>query len=234
LKPGSVRLESPTYVSKSSLQSVVRLGVGVGIVAILCHTWFLLGLVVPVTVAGSSMAPALEGPHATYRCATCQEVFSLGLDLGAPELAAACPKCGRLVERAESVDVTGDRLLVDRTAFLLRRPRRWEVVVFRSPVEGASLVVKRVVGLPGEMVAIVGGDLLVDGVRIEPPGDLPCPLRFGLRYGDHDKLRDGWRLGPNEYFVLGDNAEISDDSRNWATGPCLDAKLLVGRPLGVR
>jgi signal peptidase I len=221
-------------MTKSSLQSVVRLAVGVGIVALVCHTWLLMGLVVPVTVAGSSMAPALEGPHATYRCAACEKAFSLGLDQGSPEMAAACPECGRLVERAESVDVAGDRLLVDRTAFALRGPRRWEVVVFRSPVDDAALVVKRVVGLPGETVALAGGDVLIDGERIEAPRDLPCPLRYSLRYGDHDELRDGWRLGPDEYFVLGDHAEISDDGRNWPTGPGLDAKRLIGRPIGAR
>jgi hypothetical protein len=43
-----------------------------------------------------------------------------------------------------------------------------------------------------------------------------------------------WRLGPREFFVLGDNAEISDDSRSWLAGPGLDAKLLFGKPLGVR
>ena len=124
----------------------------------------------------------------------------------------------------------GDRLLVDRTAFALRDPRRWEVVVFRSPVDESELCVKRIVGLPGETVALAGGDVLINGERIAVPHD----LRYGVRYGDHDKLREGWRLGPEEYFVLGDNAEISVDSRNWPTGPALDAKLLVGRPLGVR
>jgi hypothetical protein len=43
-----------------------------------------------------------------------------------------------------------------------------------------------------------------------------------------------WRLGANQFFVLGDNAAISDDSRSWQHGPGLDARLLVGRPLGVR
>ena len=43
-----------------------------------------------------------------------------------------------------------------------------------------------------------------------------------------------WTLGPSEYFVLGDNAAISADSRTWPSGPSVDAKLLIGKPLGVR
>jgi hypothetical protein len=55
-----------------------------------------------------------------------------------------------------------------------------------------------------------------------------------LRPGDEPRLREGWQLGPTEYFVLGDNGAISDDSRSWPTGPGIDEKLLIGRPIGVR
>jgi hypothetical protein len=41
-----------------------------------------------------------------------------------------------------------------------------------------------------------------------------------------------WQLGPDEYFVIGDNLAVSDDSRTWAAG--LTTKLIVGQPLGVR
>jgi hypothetical protein len=44
----------------------------------------------------------------------------------------------------------------------------------------------------------------------------------------------GWRLGADEFFVMGDNAAISDDSRSWQHGPGLDANSLVGRVWGVR
>jgi signal peptidase I len=215
---------------KSTVSSICRLAVGVALVALITHTWLLMGLVVPVTVAGSSMAPTVNGAHAVYRCEMCEQAFSVGLDQSSPEMAVTCPHCGKLSDQVISVDVRGDRLLVDRTAFALRNPRRWEVVVFRSPVDESELCVKRIVGLPGETVALAGGNVLINGERIAVPHD----LRYGVRYGDHDKLREGWALGPEEYIVLGDNAEISVDSRNWPTGPALDAKLLVGRPLGVR
>ena len=172
-------------MQKTSLLAACRLVVGVGVVALLMHTWLLMGLVVPVTVAGSSMAPTLEEPQ---------------------------------------------RLLVDRTAYAFREPRRWEIVVFRSPVDARLLCVKRVVGLPGETVSLEGGDVLINGRRIAKPLD----VEYDIRYGDRTGSRDGWRLGPQEYFVLGDNAAISDDSRSWPADPGLNAKLLLGRPLGVR
>jgi signal peptidase I len=100
------------------------------------------------------------------------------------------------------------------------------VVVFRSPADAKQLFVKRIVGLPGETVSL--GD---DGVRID--GQLvrkPDGGSYQLRPGDRNECR----LGPTEYFVLGDNGAVSDDSRNWLEGPAVDAKLLVGKALGVR
>jgi signal peptidase I len=213
-----------------SLQAVCRLLVGVCLVALAMHTWLVMGLIVPVTVAGSSMVPTLQGPHRVYHCNACGEAFAVALDQVSPEMAAVCPRCGKLSTHAVSRDAPGQRLLVDRTAFAFRKPRRWEVVVFRTPEDTRQLCVKRVVGLPGETVALADGQLRIDGRQVTAPDG----LHYNLRYGDRQELREGWRLGPAEYFVLGDNSEISDDSRSWPSGPALDAKLLVGKPLGVR
>jgi signal peptidase I len=204
--------------------------VGVCLVALVTHTWLVMGLVVPVTVAGSSMAPTLSGPRSSYHCDVCQKEFAVGFDQLANNSPPVCPQCGSWASDRSTAVLRGDRLFVDRTAFVLRPPRRWEVVVFRSPVDVCQLCVKRIVGLPGETVALAAGDVLVDGRQIRPPRD----FRYELRYGDEDGLRDGWQLGPSEYLVLGDNTEISADSRSWPTGPALDAKLLLGKPLGVR
>ncbi len=223
-------MKSVTSMHNASLHSACRLAVGVVLVAVVTHTWFLLGLASPVVVEGSSMAPALNGPHRNYRCDACGRRLALGLDQVPTDSLTVCPYCGKLSARATSGALVGDRLVVDRTAYTLRGPRRWEVVVFRSPVEPSELCVKRVVGLPGETVALAGGDVLINGKRIE----IPAGLGYTLRYGDADQLRAGWHLGPHEYFVLGDNAEVSDDSRSWPTGPGLNGKLLVGKPMGIR
>ena len=78
---------------------------------------------------------------------------------------AVCPNCGQ-----EAIDVSslprtqGDQLLVHKNAYQFRSPRRWEVVVFRNPGQPTQAYVKRVVGLPGETVRIVDGDVYADGV----------------------------------------------------------------------
>jgi signal peptidase I len=63
----------------------------------------------------------------------------------------------------------GDRLLADHMIYMLREPKRFEIVVFRYPLRRDILFVKRLVGLPGEKVEIRGGDIWVDGVVARKP-----------------------------------------------------------------
>jgi signal peptidase I len=58
--------------------------------------------------------------------------------------------------------VPGDRLMVDKTAYHSRPPRRWESAVFHCPADLTKPYVKRVVGLPGERVQVSGGDVYAD------------------------------------------------------------------------
>jgi hypothetical protein len=77
---------------------------------------------------------------------------------------ASCPNCDYDDLPLESVPVCrGDHLLVNKSAFGWRKPRRWEMVVFRCPAADGKAFVKRVVGLPGESVQIRGGDIYIDG-----------------------------------------------------------------------
>jgi len=62
-----------------------------------------------------------------------------------------------------------DRIFADKLVTMLRAPRRWEVMIFRFPLDERRLYVKRIVGLPGETLAIQGGDIWIDGkVAIKP------------------------------------------------------------------
>lgn len=62
-----------------------------------------------------------------------------------------------------------DRILADKTVTLFRDPRRWEVMIFRFPLDERRLYVKRIVGLPGETLEVLGGDVWIDGALARKP-----------------------------------------------------------------
>ncbi len=120
----------------------------------------------PFGVPTGSMAPTLIGNHKVAACPRCGFVIRVG-DAGksAPQhLKVACPNCGvGDIDICKAPDIAGDRLLVDKNIFTLRRPQRWEPAVFRCPSDLTKPYVKRVIGLPGEKILIQGGDVFIDG-----------------------------------------------------------------------
>lgn len=129
----------------------------------LVRTFLCQGLFPRVEVASGSMAPALVGPHHAVRCQECNLVFAVD---GAGRLAggtAICPNCGGETSVAPEL-APGSSLVVDRLSLAWRPPERWDALVFRRH---RQLVVKRLIGLPGEQVAIDGGDLWIDGAPLQ-------------------------------------------------------------------
>ncbi len=114
--------------------------------------------------------------------------------------------------------IPGDRILVDKVVYHLTGLQRGDMIVGRWQDDPTD-VFKRVIGLPGETVQIVNNQVLVDGkVLPEPylePGVYTRPEGAGT-----------WHLGPDEYFVMGDNRLDSGDSRQH--GP-MKAGDIVGR-----
>jgi signal peptidase I len=132
--------------------------------------------------------------------------------------------------------LTGDHIIVNKFIYgpkdavskgvlPLRDPQRGDVVVFRFPDNPEIDYVKRVVGLPGETVAIKGKKVFIDGRQIDEPyavfddprtypagGFLPEPYRSRDHYGPVV-------VPPGQYFAMGDNRDHSQDSRYWGFVP---------------
>jgi signal peptidase I len=112
-----------------------------------------------------------------------------------------------------------DRVIANRLAYRFGSPRRGQIVVFTGPsaaskcavAEGGSTLVKRLIGLPGEQVAERRGYIYINGRRLAEP--YINPAFRGTESGT-------WpRVGPKDYFFLGDNRAHSGDSRTWDTVP---------------
>lgn len=111
--------------------------------------------------------------------------------------------------------IAGDRVLVDRTCHF----QRWDIIAFRAPHEPGQVYMKRLVGLPGETVEIVNGEIRVNGAVIRKPPEIQSIAYSSVPRGPQGLCRgcEGrpMTLGPGEHFVLGDNTEESLDSRYW-------------------
>ncbi|HEV3341914.1 MAG TPA: S26 family signal peptidase [Pirellulales bacterium] len=122
-------------------------------------------------VSGASMAETLLGQHRSLTCGDCGRTFRCADD--EPIMfgkRAICPNCGDTEQRLDTaLPVAADAVIVDRSAFQLRSPRRWELAAFRAPVRPRQIYVKRIVGLPGEAIELRHGDVYADG-RIQRKG----------------------------------------------------------------
>lgn len=143
---------------------MIELVVVLLVAVLVARTWFVQGLIVPFIVPGGSMARTLLGRHRDVVCEDCGCRFACGADAQPVAVRAVCPNCGYGRNDLESQpDVAGDRVLVDKSAFHFRSPRRWEVVAFRHPHQASKCCVKRVVGRPGESIQIRHGDVYTKG-----------------------------------------------------------------------
>ena len=109
------------------------------------------------------------------------------------------------------------RLLVSKLVYNFHEPERGDVIIFHPPYEGRDSFIKRVIGLPGERVEIRQGQVYIyqaDSSILEL--DEPYVEDPARRQYSSDIIPEG------EYFVLGDNRNNTDDSRNGWTVPAED------------
>lgn len=119
----------------------------------------------------------------------------------------------------------GNYLIIDEVSYRWRDPQRGEVVVFKYPYNPSQRYIKRIIGLPGEVLEIKdekviifdkdGREMILQENTYLPQNDITSGnLRLTLK--------------ENEYFVLGDNRLSSSDSRSWGVLP---REKIIGRVL---
>lgn len=114
----------------------------------------------------------------------------------------------------------GQKILINRFVYKVTSPKKDDVIVFLpNGNQNAHYYVKRVVAIPGETVQIKGGRLYVNGVLQEDEFD---------KMADAGIAENELKLGDDEYFVLGDNRNNSEDSRSGNLG-AISKSTIIGK-----
>lgn len=118
---------------------------------------------------------------------------------------------------------TGQYLIIDQLSYRFEQPQRGDVVIFRFPNDPSKYFIKRIIGLPGEVVSLRAGHTSITDPRTNETVELP--ETYLVRDPTDDLLTI--TLSSDEYFVMGDNRGASSDSRVWGPVPRGN---IVGRP----
>ncbi|MFW5942435.1 MAG: signal peptidase I [bacterium] len=110
----------------------------------------------------------------------------------------------------------GEYLIINKLSYYLEEPQRGDIIVLHFPRDQSKEYIKRIIGLPGDLVEISDGQVSVNGVVLDEP----------YLNGAANYQTGSWRVPDGQYFVMGDNRNNSSDSRNWSFLPHKD---IVGK-----
>jgi signal peptidase I len=105
--------------------------------------------------------------------------------------------------------VNEERIFINKFVYRFSNIERGDTVVFQFPRDTSKSYIKRVIGMPGDIVRVERGTVIVNGKALDEPYVLP---------GNRDETTLGEiKVEPDCYYVLGDHRNSSNDSRNWGT-----------------
>jgi signal peptidase I len=101
-----------------------------------------------------------------------------------------CPRCSKKLMAADTMPVAnGDRILVLKCIYQFLEPRRWDVIVFKNPTEPTINYIKRLIGLPGEKVQIIDGDIYIDDQIARKPDKVQNELWMPVYNNDYQPVQ---------------------------------------------
>ena len=173
------------------------------------------------TIPTGSMADTLKGAHFRLRCYECgyrydhefipqyygmKRNVTPGLNVGIRPKQPRCPSCGHYLESGERLPVVkGDQIFVLKCIYQFVKPKRWDVVVFKNPLNPAENYIKRMIAGPGEMVQIIDGDVYIDGRIARKPARVQEEMWMCVYSNDNQPAnpertpRPGSRSGKPEF-----------------------------------
>jgi signal peptidase I len=102
----------------------------------------------------------------------------------------------------------GEFVLVSKLNYQFGKPERGDIIVFHYPMDPQQELIKRVIGLPGDMIGVQNGKVSVNGQVLDEPYIAATPAYSG-----------NWKVPDDQLFVLGDNRNDSSDSHSWGFLP---------------
>lgn len=106
----------------------------------------------------------------------------------------------------------GEYLLTDKVTYRLREPERGDVIVFKSPTAEGDEFIKRIIGLPNEVISIKNGVTYINGARLD---ETYIPINTITQAGQFINEGQEIKIPEGSYIVFGDNRNFSSDSRSW-------------------
>ena len=170
------------------------------IVALILALVFIEFVMQAFRIPTGSMADTLRGAHFNLHCSQCGYEYDRNYDYETVQEIipktkvefplSRCPSCGNLQKQGPNVFVSnGDRIFVLKCIYQFFEPKRWDVVVFKSPLDPQTSYIKRLVAKNGETVEIMDGDVYINGKIARKPAKVQNKLWMPVYDNDYQPAK---------------------------------------------